>query len=298
VKVVRGILLVGVAFLLLSLLTFWLAVRPPRLRVTLSPGDVGLVVEDMVIRTDDGLALAGWLAVQPGTPVVILLHGYPAEKADLLPLAAALHEYFSLVLVDLRYFGGSEGRATTLGYRERADLQRVVDVLHARGLGPIGVFGFSLGGAVGLMTAAEDARIRAVVAYAAFADLEALAGELYRHLWLLRKPFVGLMRLWGRLFLGVDVMRPSPAERAARLAIPILVIHSREDEQISFRHAERLRQALAGNPAAEFLVLDRGRHGELDPDAERRIVEFLRRSLGGAPRTRRSDGAGRPEESA
>jgi fermentation-respiration switch protein FrsA (DUF1100 family) len=76
------------------------------------------------------------------------------------------------------------------------------------------------------------------------------------------------------------------------------VIHSREDEQISFRHAERLRQALAGNPAAEFLVLDRGRHGELDPDAERRIVEFLRRSLGGAPRTRRSDGAGRPEESA
>jgi pimeloyl-ACP methyl ester carboxylesterase len=289
VKIALGILIVAGAFVLLSLLTFWLAVRPPRLRVPLSPGDVGLAVEEMVIRTADGLALAGWLAAKPGAPVVVLLHGYPAEKADLLSLAATLHGSFSVVLVDLRYFGRSEGGATTLGYRERDDLRRVVDALHARGLEPVGVFGFSLGGAVGLMTAAEDARVHAVVAYAAFADLEVLARDLYRHLWLLREPFVWMMRLWARVFLGADVTRPSPAEMAARLTIPVLLIHSRQDEQISFWHAERLRQALAANPAAEFLFLDRGRHGDLGLDAERRIVEFLQRSLGHLGRTRRGD---------
>jgi pimeloyl-ACP methyl ester carboxylesterase len=228
---------------------------------------------------------------------VVLLHGYPADKADLLPLAAALHDAFSVVLVDLRYFGRSQGRATTLGYRERADLRRVVDALHARGVAPVGVFGFSLGGAVGLMTAAEDARIRAVVAYAAFADLEALARELYGHFWLLREPLVRLMRLWSRLFLGADVTRPSPAEMAARLAIPVLLIHSRQDEQISFWHAERLRQGLAANPTAEFLFVDRGRHGELGPAVERHVLDFLRRSLGGTRETRRGDASSGPATS-
>jgi pimeloyl-ACP methyl ester carboxylesterase len=225
---------------------------------------------------------------------VVLLHGYPADKADLLPLAAVLHGTFSVVLVDLRYFGRSEGRATTLGHRERADLRSVVDLLHARGLTPVAVFGFSLGGAVGLMTAAEDPRIRAVVAYAAFADLQALARDLYSHFWLLREPFVQMMRVWARLFLGADVTRPSPAETAPRLGIPVLLIHSRQDEQIAFRHAEWLREALAANPAAEFLFVDRGRHGELGLDVERRIVEFLQRSLGAVDAARHLGAPGGP----
>ncbi len=249
--------------------------RPPRIAIPLSPRDFNLRVEDVAIRTADGLTLAAWLAPRPGAPAVILLHGYPAEKADLLPLAAALHARFTVLLVDLRYFGRSEGRATTLGFRERDDLRRAVDLLHARGLAPVGVFGFSLGGAVALLAAAEDPRIRAVAAYAAFADLKALGREVYAHFWLLREPLVQLMLLWGRLFLGADITRPSPAAAAARLGIPVLIIHSREDEQISVRHAERLRQALAGNPGAEFELMDRGRHGELGPHFEGRIAGFF-----------------------
>jgi uncharacterized protein len=279
VRVLVWLLIAGGAFLLLTLGAFWLAVRPPRLAVPLTPAGVGLAVENISVRGDDGVTLAGWLALRSGAPAVVLLHGYPAEKADLLPLAAVLHRRFTVLLMDLRYFGGSGGRATTLGVRERGDLRAAVDLLVARGAGHVGVFGFSLGGAVALTAAAEDARIRVVVAYAPFADLLALARETYAYLWPLREPLVQMMRLWGRLFLGADLARPAPAEAAARLAIPVLIVHSRLDEQIPFGHAERLRQALAGNPRARVEALDAGRHGEIGPDFDDLVLGFFSQHL-------------------
>jgi pimeloyl-ACP methyl ester carboxylesterase len=275
VKVLAWALAVAAGFLLASLASFWLAVRPPRLVIPYAPRDFRLSVEEVTIVTDDGLRLAGWLAPRPGAPAVILLHGYPAEKADMLPLAAALAPRFTVLLYDQRYFGRSEGRATTLGFRERADLRRAVDLLAARGFAPVGVFGFSLGGAVALLAAAEDPRIRAVAAYAPFADLRLLGEELYAWLWLAKRPFVGMLRVWSRAAFGADITRPSPEEVAARLTIPVLLVASRDDEQIPFAHAERLRAALAGNPRAEFDLDARGRHGALGPDFAARLERFF-----------------------
>src|SRR5437868_15351616 len=99
-------------FVTLTLVSFWLAVRPPRLTIPLSPGDVKLDVEEVPVVTADGVRLSAWLAPRPGAPGIIFLHGYPADKADMLPLAAALAPRFTVMLVDLRYFGRSGGRAT------------------------------------------------------------------------------------------------------------------------------------------------------------------------------------------
>jgi uncharacterized protein len=271
--------LVVAAVLLASLASLWMAVRPPRMVIALRPEDYRFVVERVTIPAEDGVGLAGWYAPRRGAPAIILLHGYPTEKADLLPLATALAPQFATLLVDQRYFGDSGGRATTLGFRERGDLKCVVDFLEARGAPAIGVFGLSLGGAVALLTAAEDPRIRAVAAYAPFSDLRMLARELYGWMWVGRYPFVEAMLLWSRVLLGGDITQPTPAEAAARLRVPVLLVHSRLDEQISFRHAERLRTALADNPRAEFEFTDRGRHGELPVGFEGRLVRFFRRAL-------------------
>ena len=277
--VLWAVVLVSVV-LLASFAGLVFAVRPPRVTVTLRPADYRLPVERVVIPTDDGLRLSGWYIPKAGAPALILLHGYPAEKADLLPLASALAPQFAMLLVDQRYFGASEGRATTLGFRERDDLKRMIDFLESRGATSVGVFGFSLGGAVAMLTAAEDPRIRAIVAYAPFADLRVLGQEVYRWMWVARYPFVEAMLLWSRVLFGADIARPTPVEAAGRLAVPILLVHSRQDEQISFRHAERLRTALANNPKAEFDFMDRGRHGEMPVGFEGRLRGFFRRALG------------------
>jgi dipeptidyl aminopeptidase/acylaminoacyl peptidase len=206
---------------------------------------------------------------------VVILHGYPAEKSDMLPIAAALTPRFSVLLMDLRYFGQSGGRATTLGVRERGDLRRAVDFLVGQGSSAVGVFGFSLGGAVAIMAAAEDTRIRAVAAYAPFSDLRVLGRELYGWLWLAKYPFVELMVLWGRLALGVNLAAASPVAAAARLEVPVLLVASREDDQISFHHAEALGAALRDNVRAELMIMPRGRHGELPPDFGPRLSRFL-----------------------
>jgi uncharacterized protein len=263
------------AFVAFSLVSFWLAVRPPRITVPLTPGDVGLTVESVTITADDGVTLAAWLVPRVGAPAVVLLHGYPAEKADLLPIAAALAPRFTVLLLDQRYFGESGGLATTIGLRERSDLRRAIDFLAARGFNEVGVFGFSLGGAVALLAAAEDPRIRAVAAYAPFADLRSLGYELYGWLWLLKYPFVGLLRGWSLLFFGHDITTVSPERAASALSVPVLLVASREDEQIPFAHAERLRRALAHNTRSEFVFTDRGRHGELPRGFDTSLARFF-----------------------
>ena len=262
--------------LVVSAWTFWMAIRPPRPSIPGTPADFRLPAEEVRITAVDGVTLAAWLipATSPESPALVLLHGYPANKADLLPIAASLHGRFTVLLLDFRYFGDSGGTATTLGFRERADLRSAVDELERRGHRRVGVFGYSLGGAVAILGAAEDPRIRAVAALAPFADLRLLARELYGILWLFRDPFVELLVLWGRLFLGGDITRPSPEMAAARLTIPVQIWVSRHDDQISFAHAERLQRALAGNPRASVHI-GAGLHTERAPDFERRLAEFF-----------------------
>lgn len=281
-------LLVFVAgFIAVSLWSFWIVVRPARINVGLKPGHYKLPAEEITIISQDNLKLSGWLIPrkdnQPsggsGEPAVILLHGYPAEKGDMLDIAQELSPRFTTLLMDLRYFGASEGRYTTLGWRERDDLKKTVDFLESRGFGPVGVFGFSLGGAIGLMTAAEDERIRAVAAYAAMADLKMLGRDAYAALWLLKYPLVKLMTLWGRLFLGGDITAPSPLDAAGTINVPVLLIYSRKDEQIPFYHAEIFQKALNRNRRAEFYFLERGRHGELPLDFDKRLLEFFMKNL-------------------
>jgi len=262
-------------FVAFSLLSFWLAVRPPRITVPLTPADFGLTVEPVTITADDGVKLAAWLVPRAGAPAIVLLHGYPVEKADLLPIAAALAPRFTVLLLDQRYFGASGGRATTLGWRERGDLERAIDFLGARGFHEVGVFGLSLGGAVALLAAADDARIRAVAAYAPFADLRTLGYELYGWMWYLRYPFVWLLRGWSRLLFGHDITEVSPERAAAAVTVPVLLVASREDEQIPFGHAERLHRALAHNTRSEFMFTDHGRHGELPRGLDASLSRFF-----------------------
>jgi fermentation-respiration switch protein FrsA (DUF1100 family) len=280
VKIVVWGLVVAGAVLALSLWIFWMAVRPPRLTIPGTPQDYRLAAQDVTLTTADGVKLAAWLipAAVPLAPAVVVLHGYPANKADLLPIAGALHSRFTVLLVDFRYFGKSEGRVTTLGFRERADLRAAIDTLARQGHRRIGVFGYSLGGAVAILGAAEDPRIRAVAAWAPFADLRVLARDLYSIFWVLKYPFVELMVVWGRLFLGGDITRPAPETAAARLTIPVQIWASRDDDQIPFVHAERLQRALANNPRAEF-QFGRGLHNERVQDFDRLLVEFFARSL-------------------
>lgn len=270
-------------FVAVSLWSFWLITHPPKIIIGTTPEGLGLKYEDIELKTEDGLKLSAWFIPtsnpQPPTTAIILIHGYPAEKADLLYLAKTLTSDFSLLLFDMRSFGQSEGRASTLGKKEMSDLGAALDFLENRGYAKIGVFGFSLGGAVAIIKAADDRRITAIAAYAPFADLKLLGYDAYKNLWILKYPLVELLSLWAKLFFDYDVATLSPEKAAALLQIPIFLFHQQADDQIPFEHAQRLQKALAQNPNAVFDFPEGGAHGYFPSDFDKTLLDFFEKSV-------------------
>ena len=84
-----------------------------------------------------------------------------------------------------------------------------------------------------------------------------------------------LVRLWAKLFLGIDLRAVAPAERVRDTKIPILLIHSSADDVIPFSHGQSLRQALAKNPSAEFWFTAGIVHGQLGSVTRGRVREFF-----------------------
>ncbi len=148
-----------------ALLATWV---PPIALGGRRPADVGLVAEDVELRTADGVALAGWY--DPGTngAAVVLAHGAGSTRTAVLDHAAVLAEHgYGVLLVDARGHGESDGRAMDLGWWGDEDLGAAVDFLADRpevDEGRIGVLGLSMGGEEAIGALGADDRIAAVVA--------------------------------------------------------------------------------------------------------------------------------------
>jgi uncharacterized protein len=278
--IVRSILIVVVFLLVFSLWGFYSSIRPPRIHSSVTPNHFKMVYEDLSFQTEDGLTLRGWFvpSANAAAKTLILLHGYPADKGNILPPLAFLHDDFNLLFFDFRYLGQSEGRYSTAGAKEVDDLLAAVEFLNSRGIERVGVWGFSMGGAVALMALEKAPAIKAVVSESSYANLGDMASRLFP-IPLLNHAVGYLVRLWGKLFLGIDIDEVSPAEGVRNSTIPILVIHSTADHVIPFSHAQALQQALAENPRAEFWFHEDFVHGQLSPEYQTRVREFFRKNL-------------------
>jgi len=278
--ILRVFLIVFGFLVVISLWGFYSSIRPPKILSSLTPRDLKMAYENASFRTADGLTLRGWYIPADRTTekTLILLHGYPADKGDILPALAFLHEDFNLLLFDFRYLGESEGSYSSAGAKEVEDLLAAIRFLKARGIKEVGVWGFSMGGAVALMALEKAPEIRAVVSESSYASLAQMALALLR-IPLINYPVAYLVGLWAKIFLGIDVRDVSPAERVRHTTVPILLIHSADDAVIPFSHAQSLQQALAKNPHAEFWFHRGFGHGELGADYQSRVRGFFHKHL-------------------
>lgn len=257
------------------------SVRPQKVVTPRTPSDLGLDYEDATFKTADGLALAAWYvpAKQPTDAAMLVLHGYPADKGDILPRAAFLAERYNLLLVDFRYFGKSAGSYTSVGPKEVEDALAGIAYLKAKGNARVGIYGFSMGAAVALMTLDRSTDVSAVVAEAPYANLRLVSEEPYRYLGPLRTLCAWLTARAATTLMHVDVEQVSPERAAARTKVPVFLVHSREDKVIPFRHAEILQDALEGDPGAEFWFPEGQSHGQASEEFPKRALEFLGKNL-------------------
>lgn len=275
-------ILIGITifFLFTSGLGAYISVRPPKIISKVTPKDLGLNYEEVSFITKDKLTLSGWFIPSQINPAktIILLHGYPADKGNILPVLSFLNETYNLFLFDFRYLGRSEGKYSTAGAKETEDLLAAIRFLKSRGIEEVGVWGFSMGGAVALMATSKAPEVKVIVSESSYASLDLMALELYR-IPILRYPMGYLTWLWAKIFLGIDIEKISPVESAKDLTIPVLVVHSTNDNVIPFSHALLIKKALRNNPRAEFWFSENLFHGQLSEEYQKRIGDFFKRNL-------------------
>lgn len=270
--IIYGILAIGI----LSLYVFLTSIRPSRYITGVTPADLGLEYEDITIVTEDNIELAGWFIPSKNAKdkAIIICHGYPADKGNVLSFATFLHDDFNLLFFDFRAMGKSAGNVTSIGWKERMDFLAAVKYLKSKGIKKIGALGFSMGGAVIIM--ADSPEVEAIVTESAYADLESMVHLTYRNFGIFRYPFIYATRLWSRLFLGVDPVDVSPANCIKEIGSPILLIHSERDSMIPVEQAHILKRA---NPAAELWIIGEAEHGAVQGikrgEYEKRIRDFL-----------------------
>lgn len=267
-------------FLFLSLWGFYFALRPHKIITSITPEDLGVNYEPVSFYTKDNVLIKGWFIPSKKThaKTIVLLHGYPADKGDILPSRIFLHEEYNLLLFDFRYLGESGGSYSTAGKNEVLDLLAALHYLSSRGIKEVGVWGLSMGGAVALMTAPQANEIKALVAESAYSRLDWMASEYY-HTPFLNYPLAYLTRLWAWLFLGYRVVDISPAKSAEKLQIPMLLIYSKHDQVVSFRHALLMQQSLSKNPRAKFIFVEDIAHGQAIKDYQNIIKQFFKDNL-------------------
>ena len=278
--ILRIVLIVSALLIFASAWLFYISIRPPKMVSSITPRNLNMPYEQVSFTTADGLSLRGWfiLSGKRAAKTLILLHGYPADKGNILPALAFLHADFNLLLFDFRYLGESDGSYSTAGAKEVEDLLAAIRFLKTRGIEEVGVWGFSMGGAVGLMTIDKAPEIRAVVSESSYASLTEMALQLFR-VPLLNYPMAYLIGFWAKLFLGIDVRDVSPAEKIRNTTVPILITHSSTDAVIPFSQAKTLQGALINNPRAEFWFNDEFAHGQMGSDYQRRVRNFFQKHL-------------------
>jgi len=258
----------------------WLYAHPSRYISALEPESLGLKPERLKLSTADGLKLDAWfIPHKTAKTTVIICHGYPMDKGDVLGLTWFLARHFNLLYFDFRATGRSEGFFSTGGAREVRDVDAAVEFLKARGLDDgIGTFGFSMGAATTLLSI--NPAIKARVADAPYADLVGELEYIFSGYGVLRAPLLAAMKGWSLLLMGINFNAVSPARAAAELKTPVLLVHGDADTQVPLASAYSIK---AANPAVELWIVKGAGHGgnreAASLEYERRLTAFFLKNL-------------------
>jgi uncharacterized protein len=217
-----------------------------------SPEFFGLHSEPFNITVEDTIRLKGWfIHADSSRPLgtVVVLHGIASCKEAMLPRARSFaHAGFNSIVFDLRAHGESGGQYCTFGYREKEDVRRYIDSALARfgpAVGPVVVWGGSLGAAVALQVMESDSRIQCGVVESPFATLREVVFDYMKRMSGISVQWIAdaaLTRAGEIARFPVDSIRPQ--ESARHVMQPVMVVHGLQDEHISSEYGKRIYQNL------------------------------------------------------
>ncbi len=229
-----------------------------------------------VIRNAAGerLDFAYHPGAEPSAPVIVIGHGVTGHKDR--PFLVALAEGLAgagiaALRVSFSGNGASEGRFQDSNIsKEVIDLSAVLDAVPGRTLG---YAGHSMGGAVGVLRASKDPRIRILVSLSAVVHTQRFAEQTFGHL----KPGSGLMLdkpgcVLSQTYLDDMLAIGSVIEQVPNVTVPWLFVHGGRDDLVPIEHT--LDAFAHARAPKELVVLDEADH-VFEPGLTARMVDAV-----------------------
>ena len=246
---------------------------------TFSPYELDVAHEAVAFQAEGQVVLRGWWLPRPeAEQVVIGCTGHRGAKHELLGIGGGLWRAgYNVLLFDFRGRGESDRSACSLAYHELADLQAAVEYAHSRvPRARIGVVGYSMGAAVALLVAAQEQRIRAVVADSPFASIRAVVGHAFERRRLPARPMLRLAEHFNRWRYQYEWSAVQPVVAVRAIAPrPLLLIHGAEDRLIPLAHSEAIF-ASAGEPKELWVIPGVGHCGGYFADRSGYVARVAR----------------------
>jgi fermentation-respiration switch protein FrsA (DUF1100 family) len=197
-----------------------------------TPGEAGLIFDDVYFLTTDGVRLNGWYIPYPGAHKTLLwFHGNAGNISHRVRNIRLLHDNLgiNMLIFDYRGYGRSAGKISESG--TYLDGIAAVEFLGRRYHVPprkLVIFGRSLGAAV----AAETATRFEVLAL------------------ILESPFVSVPEMAGAVFPLLPVgplltTQYNTLEKVKRVKSPLLILHGDRDEVVPFSQGRKVFEAAA-----------------------------------------------------
>ncbi len=128
--------------------------------------------QEIELKTNDDIKLAAWYTPPQNGSVILVAHGYNANRPEDIYTMFAKHGY-GVLAWDFRAHGQSGGDTCSLGYYEQLDVEAALNYALAQPeVEHIGAWGGSMGAATVILTAAKRPEIEAVVSDSAYPSLE------------------------------------------------------------------------------------------------------------------------------
>ncbi len=235
-------------------LSFWtkarllfVGVNIPRPTCPKHPQALAANCEALTIASQGNISLEAWYCNRGAeTPLVIMFHGYMAEKTCLINDAQALLELgCSVLLVDFRGSGGSSESYTTIGIHEADDVAAAVN--YAKALLPHSstvLFGKSMG-AVAILRAAHLKTVTpdAVILEAVFDTLLHTIQNRFAVMGAPAFPGAQLLMFWGGVQWNFNGFSHNPVDYAPSLTCPSLFMHGNDDPRAKLSEGQSVFSA-------------------------------------------------------
>lgn len=193
--------------------------------------------EDCWTRSEDGLKLhATWFPRESRKKVVICFHGYTSQgMSDYIGLSGYyMKKGYSMLLVDERAHGASEGTYIGFGCLDRRDALKWIEwVIRTCGEDvQILLHGTSMGGATVLMTGGLElpSQVRGIISDCAFTSAKEVFTHVLKHMMHLPAfPMIQISDFLNRRLAGYGLDECNAAREVRKVRVPVLLIHGSAD---------------------------------------------------------------------